>query len=470
MIPGIVASARRGGQAALPNGDPHFDRVVSLLHFDQNPIATFRDQRNVVWTPTGNAQISTAQSKFGGASAFFDGNGDYISATANGFFGVGADDWTIEFWARPLAVTQNGWSWGIISQRQSDSSSNYSISVHTLQNSTTVSCVVKTGESTAVNASIDMVNALTVGQWTHIAFVREGGEMRGYVNGVLTGTTAISGSVNNATAPVRIGAFDNPVSSNSYFHGYIDDLRVTRGVARYTANFTPPTAAHPDGKFDPHFSNVLLLAGFDGADGATATIDESLFARTLIFIGNAQLDTARQKFGTASLLLDGAGDYLRTSHVTGHFTCNADFTVEAWIYRTETAVENRDVILSKYSSFASDGFTFQIFTGGFLNFALGTSAGFQSVTSTAVIPLNTWTHVAASKQGSTLRLFINGVNDGTLNVAGTPGDNTAQLYIGRDSIATNRDFAGHIDELRWTHGVARYISNFTPPALPFPRI
>ena len=89
-----------------------------------------------------------------------------------------------------------------------------------------------------------------------------------------------------------------------------------------------------------------------------------------------------------------------------------------------------------------------------------------------VVALNTWTHIAITKQGSTVRAFIGGVLAGTftLPVAAVPGT-AATPIIGADgtSITDNsRHFEGHIDDWRYTGGVCRYTATFTPPAAPFP--
>jgi hypothetical protein len=82
---------------------------------------------------------------------------------------------------------------------------------------------------------------LGTGQWYHLAFVNNAGSLAIYINGVSSATSAISGTPQSSTTlPLTIGA-----TNSVYFNGYIDDLRITKGYARYTANFTPPTAAFP---------------------------------------------------------------------------------------------------------------------------------------------------------------------------------------------------------------------------------
>jgi hypothetical protein len=84
--------------------------------------------------------------------------------------------------------------------------------------------------------------AISLNTWTHIAMVSEGSTVKLYINGTQSGSTANYSTVTASAATTRIGAYQNSGGSATLpYTGYIDDLRVTRGFARYTANFTPPT-------------------------------------------------------------------------------------------------------------------------------------------------------------------------------------------------------------------------------------
>jgi hypothetical protein len=84
--------------------------------------------------------------------------------------------------------------------------------------------------------------AVPLNQWVHVAFTRTGGFIRGFANGVLTGSVSNSRNMTNAQAVRIVASSTYPNSSTCY----VDDLRVTKGIARYTATFTPPPSAHPD--------------------------------------------------------------------------------------------------------------------------------------------------------------------------------------------------------------------------------
>ena len=186
----------------------------------------------------GNAQISTTQSKFGGSSMSFDGSGDSldINNTQLGIFSSG--DFTIECWIYFNALPGSGASSQIIDFRGLGVGTNVAPCLSLYNASGTYNIRFESGSSVIADRSV----SVSTGTWYHLAAVRSSGNVSIYWNGTISGT-AFSLTTNYSTGyPVRIGAY---TSSVSVLNGYIDDLRVTRGYARYTANFTPTTAALP---------------------------------------------------------------------------------------------------------------------------------------------------------------------------------------------------------------------------------
>lgn len=176
----------------------------------------------------GNAQISTAQSKFGGGSMSFDGTGDYLTSPNSLLAIQGSSAFTLEAWIYPTSVTGDlciydtrGGSGFVFFINSSGKLQVYD-SVATLQTQSTVT--------------------LTTNSWTFISLVRVAGSttVTYYVNGTAAGTFTLA-SFATATQ-TRIGARNDGAAA---YVGYIDDLRITLGYARYTANFTSPTSAFP---------------------------------------------------------------------------------------------------------------------------------------------------------------------------------------------------------------------------------
>jgi hypothetical protein len=225
------------GNVAVPT-DPYWEQVVALLHFDgPDGSTTFTDQTGKVWTPSGNAQIDTAQSKFGGASGLFDGSGDYISSASSTDFDLGSGDFTIEFWARPAAsitATQI-----VLAKAAWDGARSFVLG---FANGNTV-YFGYTNNGINFTDVVSSPSAVSASTFNHVAVVRSGSSILIFANGSQVKSESIGGSIFTASTSQTIGG--RP-SDSQYFNGHIDDLRVTKGVARYTANFTPPDRAFPD--------------------------------------------------------------------------------------------------------------------------------------------------------------------------------------------------------------------------------
>lgn len=233
MMPGGI-----GGVFPSAGNDPHWASVVLLLHFDgTNGSTTFTDSSGVAHTVSanGNAQISTAQSRFGGASGAFDGAGDYLSIASAASFGFGTGDYTVEGWVyqananidRCLFETRTGANTGV----------GIYAGVNAVNQQNRL--LVASNAGTLAGASSTLIPANT---WTHWAVCRNAGTLYGFLAGTQVWTVADARTYASAST-CFIGSNYVP---GQYHNGYIDELRVTKGVARYTTNFTPPAAAFPN--------------------------------------------------------------------------------------------------------------------------------------------------------------------------------------------------------------------------------
>ncbi|AGH31521.1 hypothetical protein SWZG_00008 [Synechococcus phage S-SKS1] len=208
--------------------DPNYSSVSLLLNGNgTNGSTTFTDSSSYSHTVTanGNAQISTTQSKFGGASMYFDGSGDWVDAANSSEFAFGTGDFTVEAWVYPVVSS------AIFETRTSLFNAGFGYEFKTSG--------PKIWDGTEGAYLYNSTNTYSTNTWYHVAFCRQGTTVRVFVNGVLDGTATSSRDLTAEGA--RVGSNINGNSSNTY----IDDLRLTKGVARYTSNFTPPTAQLP---------------------------------------------------------------------------------------------------------------------------------------------------------------------------------------------------------------------------------
>jgi hypothetical protein len=183
----------------------------------------------------GNAQISTSVSKFGGGSMAFDGTGDYLvsNAASTDLYAFGTGDFTVEFWMYANTVAPGLQI--IYDQRPG------------VVTATAPTIYLSTSQLRYYFDGADRItgSTLSINIWYHIALCRASGSTKLFVNGTQAGSTYTDSNTytNGALRPV-IATDGSSVNTNS-FNGYIDDLRITKGVARYTSNFTAPTAAFP---------------------------------------------------------------------------------------------------------------------------------------------------------------------------------------------------------------------------------
>jgi len=246
------------GYAAV---DANFDSVSLLLHGDgTNGSTTIVDNSPSPKTVTavGDAQISTAQSKFGGASIAFDGDGDNLTTPNNEGFSFGANDFTIEAWfyiagnSNISSLTGTRFCDVIGTESNTTPLDNYKgwrLSVQGDSTTTGTGIVfirrVGGGGSPTVLAYTGIVPQT---EWHHVAVTRSAGSsLRIFLNGnVIASDLSFSGDVDSSGVPMKVGSRGSIVGLEGYLNGYIDDLRITKGVARYTSNFTPPTAPFPN--------------------------------------------------------------------------------------------------------------------------------------------------------------------------------------------------------------------------------
>jgi len=225
---------------------------------------------------------------------------------------------------------------------------------------------------------------------------------------------------------------------------------------------------------DPYETSVVLLLGGDGPNGSTAIIDSSPSAKTVIASGNAAISTAQSKYGGASIAFDGSGGYLGAS--SADFDCGTGpWTIEGFIRYAGTANAYPAVVTNRNGTWSSGAATINIdhaWDVGKLGVSCYSHAtGANTLTGATTLTLDTWYHFAVVRDGTSLKLYLNGSQDGSATVSASLAFNwnagSGFAVGGGNWDGASGYFAGYIDELRVTKGVARYTSNFTPPAAAF---
>lgn len=201
-----------------------------LLHFDgSNGDTTYTDSSAAARTVTrlGSSTLSTAQAKFGATSLSVSTDGCSVADAAS--LEPGSGDFAIDFWAYPTQTSTQARAIGKLS-------GSFSPIMVAVFSGNWIWWASQDGVSFLVNGAT--IGAATANQWAHIAITRSGGTLRPFVNGTAGTTQAITGSLWDNSAAWNIG------NNGNVWTGYIDEVRISIGVPRWTANFTPPTVPY----------------------------------------------------------------------------------------------------------------------------------------------------------------------------------------------------------------------------------
>jgi hypothetical protein len=207
---------------------------------------------------------------------------------------------------------------------------------------------------------------------------------------------------------------------------------------------------------DPYANSVVFLLK---AQAGNTFSDASSAAHSISKSGTVTASTSVAKFGGTSAYFDGSGGYLSSPDSNDWDFGTSDFTIEMWAYLS--SVNTNKTMISTYAN-STTGWSMQHNQYGGFSWTRGDSPSISEPSPFA--SANTWAHVAASRSGTSLRLFINGVQSGsTLTNSTDVSGSSSALIIGNFAIYLNQRFIGYLQDLRITKGISRYTANFTPP-------
>ena len=363
-------------------------------------------------------------------------------------FTFGSGDWTIEFWTYRTAGTGSDYqtviagvgSWAL------EFMSNNRLSFWA---------------STGSSGNWDIWNQATLGHadgssgnnWHHYAVQKSGNNLVTYQNGVQSDSRNFNSNVANASignpTAINIGYYNGNLNDMT---GFISDLHVIKGTAKYSANFIPPTQ-----RLSLHSNTKLSVPATEAG-----IIDKAQVIHNLLLYGPTS-STTQTKYYNSSIKFDGTNDYILFAPDREWAFGTRDFTVEYWIYYN--SIGGYDYVYDgRNSGQTTGGWSIAHgYAGGNSTILQFASGGGAVLTAASNPPTGQWVHVAFCRSGSTLKLFY----DGTENQSVTDNTNystvlTAAYFGCRHSIQYYLD--GYISDFRVTKGLARYTSNFTPPA------
>jgi len=379
-----------------------------------------------------------------GGSAYFDGSNDYLYAANNAAFSIGSNSASVEMWCYStnagvvVMCGQNGGPYSSIRLLQ------YTNYAYTVSDDN----IRDTGVPVILNA------------WTHLVVTITGGTARMFVNGVLRSVVTGLGSVRIQGDSYVIGSEEGIAN---YYQGYMTDFRLVNGsiptayqtssVTTGTTVFTPPTAPLTA------VANTSLLLNYTNG----GIVDSSMMT-DLETVGDVKVSTTQSKFGGSSMYFDGTGDYLITPANPVSNLGTGDFTIEMWVYLTNSEARTQTIMGGDLSTQSASTNTIQIWynNGASLNKISFNVYGNPRFDSSSSVSINNWMHLAFTRSSGTFKMFINGTQEASGSLPNNLSNNV--FVVGRGYISFNQEyFNGYIDDLRVTKGHARYTSNFTPP-------
>ncbi len=372
-----------------------------------------------------------------GGSGYFDGSGDWLSVSASAMaFSTG--DFTIQ-----ALVYLTGYPTSTYSYLYDARSAN-TASDHFLRVEATGILSYRMGFGTLGSTTA----TVPLNAWTLVSVTRASGTVKVYIDAVEANSH--SGSTANLSIGSAVGIGCNKFDNTQGIKGYISNFRVNIGTAE---TITIPTAP---------------LTAVSGTSLLLSTVNAGIFDNTgknnLETVGNAQIDTTTKKYGTGSMEFDGTGDYLAIPASQDFAFGTGDFTFECWINTSVAPVTLNRRIIRIGANNVTGNFQVLLLTSEVLRVDTGATT---LITGSADVVDGAWHHIAVTRNGTDLKLFVDGTQDGSTATNSTNFNQTV-VQIGNDSTAAGTAYTGYIDDLRITKGVARYTTTFTPPTAAFP--
>ena len=230
-------------------------------------LETAGERGGKIITKIGTPTTDTTVKKFGTSSLELNGSTDYLSVSSNNDFGFGTGDYTVEgfFYFDSVSATTNLFDF------RAGAATDVAPGVY----------INAGGELRFYSYNSDRItgSTLTTSTWYHIAVSRSGNDTKLFLNGVLEGTWTISPVDYNVAKPLIVGAAWDGANK---LDGYVDEFRVTKELARYTANFVVPIS-----EFESDTNTKILLHFNNAVDGASLFADDTLNSQDLRFSNGA---------------------------------------------------------------------------------------------------------------------------------------------------------------------------------------
>jgi len=415
--------------------------LVTATGTSDNSNVTDSSTNNHTVTTTGDAVSGTfSPYRHGGYSMYFNGIFDQLNIASHESLGFGTGDFTIEFWTQWGGTFSSASGGAMVDLRSAVDASATVIYLSTASTGGKI-----TFYDGPANTEISTGIAITK-EWTHIALARESGVWRIFINGTLRASRTSSTNL-GSSQPIRIGQGIN--GWTTAYDGHISDLRIVKGTAIYTSNFTPPNE-----RLESVPNTSLLTCHLpyyaDGSSNNHTVILGGHIPKIEPFAPYDYAEYNPTDHG-GSVYFDGSGDYLDLDFAA---IGTSDYTIECWIYVTSSSSNE---LICDFRPTGSDNSTgIWMYFSSSNKLVVGTG-GSVYITGTTTYPDNQWVHVSVQRVGGLLTLYGNGILQGTKSNVSTNLTST-DMRVG-----TNRGAAsvyhGYISDFKLVKSALRVDAN-----------
>ena len=450
---------------APPSSDPYWANVSLLMNTtstNNQTNNTFLDSSTNNFTVTINgtptqgsftpftvANGTSYSTSVNGGSGYFNRSTDFLSVASNTALNMGSSNFTVECWVYWNGVNSTNGT-NIIAKGNNSSYGPFAIG---LRPGDAILQGLSSTSGGDWEIAINGNQGLSANTWTHLAYVRNGSSFTLYKNGTSIGSATNSNALPDNANDVLIGKTNYP---STFFGGYMSSVRIVKGTAVYTGNFTPPTTALTA------ISGTSLLLNYTNGG-----VFDSSTNNDLALLVNAKVSTAQAKFGTTSTSFGGDNSLVQQISKTT-INSSADFTLECWFYQSAGSTNYVPLICDSsavyYFPLIIDYGTSGVKVAGAVGLYT-TSSGVITTGTGGLFSTGAWNHIAVSRSSGTTRVFVNGTV--RITTATALGTFTVD-QIGGASISAGYTLNGFLDDVRITKGVARYTSDFSVPTAAFP--
>lgn len=410
-----------------------------LIQFNgANAATSYTAETGQTLTFVGNAQLSTAAKKFGPSSLLLDGTGDYVSVPDSADWNFGTGDFTIDFWINWDNIAKFG---HIIGQYQ-DSDNCWQLYTYT---DSMLYFANVSGGTTSSSFGIDL-SGLSTGTWYHIAFVRNGSTTLIFINGVSQSVTTYAawGTMPDRAEALMIGGNTQGTRDTD---GYIDELRVTKGTALWTADFTPPvmplSLSHY--KCNDDAASTAVTDDGAGANAGTATNNTATISTTGII--------------SKAFNFNGSSEYITANGLGVAAALGSLGSLTLWLRCEEAGFR---VPITFGDNNVATTYIFLAFNTNNIAALCRLSGTNQwSCSSSTTTLTNTWYHVALVHDGTTPILYVNAVDTSAafdvttdktkwLNMGGIDAFSIGARVV---NSSPNNYFLGDVDDVRYYRNI-----------------